>query len=326
VVLFSISATSKFVDMAQQAPKQEEFHYQSVHLFKREHLGTGSYGAVCRAKCDDLPCAAKLLHHALFQFNDPGAMTVMRRFEQECRFLSSVRHPHIVQYLGTYRDPESGLPVLLMELMDGSLTQFLERSGEPLPFHIQVDLCHDVTLALAYLHSNGIIHRDLSSNNVLLIGHRAKVTDFGMSKLADANPHVTPMTICPGTLAYMPPEALKEPPVYSSKLDCFSFGVLGVQIMTRQFPDPSLRFRTIEIDDPRTPSGTVDVPISEIERRRTNINLVDPAHPLLPVALDCLKDMDGERPSAQELCHRVAALKEAPQYGESIYAASTKRL
>ena len=228
-----------------------------------------------------------------------------------------------MQYLGVSRDPESGLPVLLMELMDSSLTQFLERSEEPLPFHITVDICHDIALALAYLHSNGILHRDLSSNNVLLIGpgNRAKVTDFGMSKLADANLRMTPMTMCPGTLAYMPPEALDDPPVYTNKLDCFSFGVLDIQILTRQFPDPTQRFKTIEISDPRAPYGSVKVPVPEVERRQSHIDRVNPAHPLLPVTLNCLKDKDSERPSAQELCHRLAALKEAPQYSESVLQA-----
>ena len=231
--------------------------------------------------------------------------------------------PHIVQYLGVSRDPESGLPVLLMELMDSSLTQFLERSEEPLPFHITVDICHDIALALAYLHSNGILHRDLSSNNVLLIGqgNRAKVTDFGMSKLADANLRMTPMTMCPGTLAYMPPEALDDQPVYTNKLDCFSFGVLDIQILTRQFPDPTQRFKTIEISDPRVPYGTVKVPVPEVERRQSHIHQVNPAHPLLPVALNCLKDRDRERSSTQELCHCLAVLKQSPRYGESVQQA-----
>ena len=303
------------------AQPQGHFGYQIVQIIKTSSsLGVGSYGAVYRAMCDELPCAAKILHPTLFETNDPGTRKIMERFEQECQFLSGVRHPNIVQYLGVSRDPESGLPVLLMELMDSSLTRFLEQSEEPLPFHIQVDICHGIVLALAYLHSNCIVHRDLSSNNVLLIGpgNRAKVTDFGMSRLADTNPRMTPMTMCPGTLAYMPPEALKDPPVYSKKLDCFSFGVLGVQIITRQFPDPSVRFRTIDITDPRIPSGTVDVPVPEIERRRSHIDLVDPAHPLLPVVFHCLKDRDRERPSAQELCNRLAALKDTPQYGESV--------
>ena len=166
--------------MAQQV--QGQFGYQNFQVIKTNPLGTGSYGAVYRAMCDDLPCAGKILHLTLFQFNDPGATTVMKRFEQECNFLSAIRHPNIVQYLGSYRDPDTQLPVLLMELMDESLTKFLKRSRKPLPYHVQVDLCEDVTLALAYLHSNDIIHRDLSSNNVLVIGagNRAKVTDFGI--------------------------------------------------------------------------------------------------------------------------------------------------
>ena len=307
------------------AQPQGHFGYQIIQIIKMSSLGVGSYGAVYRALCDELPCAAKILHPTLFDTHDPGARKIMERFERECQFLSGVRHPHIVQYLGVSRDPESGLPVLLMELMDSSLTQFLERSEEPLPFHITVDICHDIALALAYLHSNGILHRDLSSNNVLLIGpgNRAKVTDFGMSKLADANLRMTPMTMCPGTLAYMPPEALDDPPVYTNKLDCFSFGVLDIQILTRQFPDPTQRFKTIEISDPRFPTGTAKVPVPETERRQSHIHLINQDHPLLPVALDCLKDRDRERSSAQELCYCLAALKESLRYGESVQQAQS---
>ena len=165
---------------------QGQFGYRNIQLIKAATLGTGSYGAVYKAVCDDLTCAGKILHPTLFQSNDPGAMTIMRRFQQECSFLSAIRHPNIVQYLGSYQDPETRLPVLLMELMDDSLTRFLERFQESLPYHTQVNICHDIALALAYLHSNDILHRDLSSNNVLLIGagNRAKVTDFGMAKLS----------------------------------------------------------------------------------------------------------------------------------------------
>ena len=54
---------------------------------------------------------------------------------------------------------------------------------------------------------------------MMFAGKRAKVTDFGMSQLAGAAPSTTPLTMCPGTLAYMPPEALREPPRYTKKLD-----------------------------------------------------------------------------------------------------------
>ena len=308
--------------MAQQSQNQYEFRYQRVQLLKTEELGVGSYGAVCKAMCDDLLCAAKILHRTLFQFTAPGATSAMQKFEQECRLLRAIKHPHIVQYLGTYHDPESRLPVLLMELMDECLTQFLKRSHKPIPYHTEVNFCHDIAQALSYLHSNGIVHRDLSSNNVLLIaGSRAKVTDFGMVKLYDVNrstAHLTPLTLCPGTMMYMSPEALAEPPMYTDKLDSFSLGVLSVQIMTRQFPDPGNRLKIIEINDPRAPSGRVQVEVPEIKRRQSHIDLIDPAHPLLPIALDCLKDRDRERPSCHELCGHMSTLKASPKYTESV--------
>ena len=297
-------------DQLRQHPTRKEFCYKNVEISRNKSLGSGSYGAVCRAQCDDLPCAAKILHPAFFQSSDPGAATTMQRFQQECEFLSAIRHPHIVQYLGTYQDPESGLPVLLMELMDESLTKFLERSPEPLPYHLEVNLCHDVALALSFLHSNGIIHRDLSSNNVLLIaGSRAKVSDFGMSKL---NSCMTPLTHCPGTLFYMAPEALRDPPSYTERLDCLSFGVLSIQILTRLFPSPGPSEQAIE--DSRYPIGHIRVPIPDVERRKSHIELIDPNHPLLAIAVSCLSYSDKERPTAHNLCQDLATLKEAPQY------------
>ena len=219
-----------------------------MQLFKDQTLGIGSYGAVCKAKCDDLLCAAKILHPTLF---DPTIQLQVspkqehrlpiKRFEQECEFLSTIRYPNIVQYLCMYQDPDTGLPVLLMELMDKSLTHYLESSPQPIAYHIQANICHDITLALSFLHSNGIVHRDLSSNNVLLRGNiLAKVTDFGMAKLGDLNPQATryTFTMCPGTDVYMPPEAVKDEPVYTEKIDCFSFGVIVVQILTLKFPKP----------------------------------------------------------------------------------------
>ena len=294
------------------------FKFERVELRRDKVIGVGSYGAVCKAKCDQLPCAAKILHTVLFKLKDPGSQNVLRKFVQECQLLSSVRHPNIVQYLGVSHDAESGFPVLLMELMDESLTQFLEQSQQPLPYHIQLDLCHDIALGLAYLHSNAIIHRDLSSNNVLLIGpgSRAKITDFGMSKLIESSSHMTQLTRCPGTAVYMPPEALRDPPSYSAKLDIFSLGALCVQIITRRFPDPSIG--RLVVEDPHYPTGKIEVPIPEIDRRRSDIKLVDSTHPLLPTAFKCLNDNDLERPYAKDICRKLDSLKETTAYEKSL--------
>ena len=240
----------------------------------------------------------------------------MDRFQQECGFLESIRHPNIVQYLGMTRDPESRLPVLLMELLDESLTKMLECSQQSLAYSVQVDICHDIALAVTYLHSNNIIHRDLSSNNVLMIaGRRAKVTDFGMSKLAGAAPSMTPLTMCPGTLAYMPPEALMEPPRYTKKLDCFSEGVIMIQVCTRLWPEPGPRDQLVP--DSRSPTGMTDMPVLETERRKNHIDKINPTHMLLPIAVDCLHYQENDRPSSEELCQRLADLKESREYRES---------
>ena len=179
--------------MAQLVQQNPTVAFNTVQLFKDQTLGIGSYGKVCKAKCDDLLCAAKLIHETLF---DPTAHQLiapqrehrlpMRRFEQECDFLSTIKHPNIVQYLGIYRDPDTGLPALLMELMDDSLTHFLEsgHSTNPLP-HSSQYLSRHCNLALTFLHANMALSTEISPATMyLLISNviRAKVTDFGMAK------------------------------------------------------------------------------------------------------------------------------------------------
>ena len=289
--------------------KVKELDYDGVTLFENKEIGRGAYGKVCKAVCGQLPCAAKVLHQELFIYGNPDSK-ILSKFEQECETLSVVKHPCIVQYLATYSHPTTGQPVLLMELMDESLTTFLERSRNPVPLHIQINISHDIALALDYLHSNGVIHRDLTGNNVLLVaGCRAKVTDFGMLKMVDSqidiNPKMRCHTLCPGCPAYMPPEAkmaVHGMPQYTEKIDIFSFGVILVQIITRQFPNPS-----------DTSRG------SEIERRRSHVTMIDMKHPLRQTVISCLKDRSVKRPKASELCRTLKQVKESTQYLDSLH-------
>ena len=183
-----------------------------VHVYKDKVLGMGSFGTVCKAKVDDFICAAKSLQPLL-----SGGESVTQKFREECEFLSALRHPNVVQYLGVHEDPDTRQPLLLMELMnDENLTQFLDNFPCLLPFHVEVNICHDVAQALAYLHSNRVIHRDLSGSNVLLMGNalKAKICDFGTARLLDLTPgYRQALTMCPGNPAYMPPEALRDNPI-----------------------------------------------------------------------------------------------------------------
>ena len=148
---------------------------------------------------------------------------------------------------------------------------------------------------------------------------RVKVTDFVVNKLTELNLRITSQTKCPGTPAYMSPEALSNPPVYTEKLDCFQAAVLMIQTITRKFPNPSDATR-----NPRSPTGFVSVPVPETERRHNHLSLISGTHPMLPIAVECLKDTATERPSAQQIYDRLSALKEAPQYGQSLEARGEK--
>eukprot|EP00731_Ephydatia_muelleri_P035572 Em0137g4a len=286
--------------------------FQKIRIFKDKEIGRGAYGMVCKAECDGLLCAAKLLHPVL------TCERTVQSFHNECQILSSIKHPNIIQYLGTHEEGP-GNPVLLMELLATSLTALLEESpsSPPLPFHTAVNLCHDVSLALAYLHSNDIIHRDLSSNNVLLTKERkAKVTDFGMCKLLGGSQHVSRLTQVPGCAVYMPPEAQMDRPTYTYKLDSFSYGVLTVQMLTRKFPAPGPPRK--RINDPRYGLYPIEVPIPEPERRKSHIDLIDPFHPLLKVALVCLSYEEKDRPSSSEICSQVGEMKRSERYREGV--------
>ena len=294
--------------------QRTEFTYHNIELYKSESLSSGSYGGVCKANCDGLLCAAKIMHPTLFDLRDPGTASYLRKFQEECHLLSLARHPNVVQYLATYYDPDTRLPVLLMELCNQSLTTVLERSPRQLSYHIQINICHDIALALVYLYSNGLIHRDLTGNNVLMIaGTRAKITDFGMSKLATVNPRMTALTLCPGNLLYMSPEALDEAKSYTAKLDIFSFGVIAIQILTREFPNRTDRFCTIEVPNIEE---EVRVVVPETERRQSQLKLIPDTHSLKPIVLQCLKK-EGQHPSAVEVSERLSELKQSSQYTES---------
>ena len=144
------------------------------------------------------------------------------------------------------------------------------------------------------------------------------MTDFGMSKMVEANPRMTrsKITQCPGTPVFMPPEALRAKPRYSDKLDTFSLGVLVIQIITRTFPAPTDAERVM--DDPSAPSGEKIILIPELERRKKDIDKVPCGHSLLPTAHHCLKDRDKERPTAAQLCQSLEQLKGGEVYRSSV--------
>ena len=134
-------------------------------------VSTG-YGSVFTVKYGGVVCAAKKIHSILVDedVSLEQKRTIKRQFVRECICCSGIRHPNIVQFLGVYYSGESSLPIMVMELMDISLTSFIETNKSQIAIQTKMSILYDVSQGLSFLHNHQpqILHRDLSPNNVML--------------------------------------------------------------------------------------------------------------------------------------------------------------
>ena len=190
-----------------------------------------------QVEVNGLICAGKKIHEALLDAGNVGVQEIASKYVQECQLMSDLRHPNITLFLGVCFLPNCQLPVLLMERLDGSLDDLLETVPN-IPLALKRAVLEDVSRGLLYLHKHSpqIVHRDLTAKNVLLTASLvAKITDFGNSRIVNLQPGqlVCTLSQLPGTLAYMPPEALSTTSRYGSSLDIFSFGHLALFTLTQ---------------------------------------------------------------------------------------------
>ena len=231
----------------------KKIKFQSIVLDHARPLGSGYYGNTYHAHADHLLCAGKHMTPELFEVepNESGwgasrrkkegkiKKSLITAFVHEIDNLRRVCHPHLVQYLGSHVDADSGLPVVLMELCQENLTCFLDRSHDSLAYHKQVGLLHDLALALVFLHAHGIVHGNLSSNNVFIVPYhlpRAKVSDYGICRMSSIAKYNS--AYYRGNSAYVPPDPITCLQKNGTKVDCYSWGVLATQILTNQLPLP----------------------------------------------------------------------------------------
>ena len=283
-------------------------------ITNNKELGRGAYGKVFTAEYLGLPCAAKEIHSLLLDGVSPQEKKAIKDgFIRECYHSSLIRHPNIVQFLGVYyakpSDPRSDLPIMVMELMDTSLTSFIENNQSKIAIDKKLSILHDVSLGLSYLHARrpAVIHRDLSSNNVLLTSHLvAKISDLGTAKMirADSKQTKSRLTTAPETLHFMPPEALdEEDPSYGTPVDVFSFAAVALHLFSEKWPTPSSHVKR----DPRTKKM---VTLSEVERRRQYLNTMTvEAAVFKEMVTQCLDVDPDQRPQIQEVSKRIKSLK-----------------
>ena len=278
----------------------DPYKLNEIRVTDRE-LGHGSYATVLELEYMGLKCAGKKIHELLLRQGDTSY--TVRRFEEECRLLSQVRHPNIVQFLGVYFQQGVRVPILVMEFLPINLTSCIEQYGV-LPKEISYSILHDVALGLCYLHSQTplIIHRDLSSNNVLLTPNMtAKISDLGVARILNLTPlQVSRMTQTPGTPAYMPPEVMVANPKYDTSIDEFSYGILMIHIFSGRWPEPQVGPNRIE-------QGRL-IPVSEAERREVFLQAIGSDNAPMILIHRCISNDSNIRPPASEIADRIGEI------------------
>jgi tetratricopeptide (TPR) repeat protein/tRNA A-37 threonylcarbamoyl transferase component Bud32 len=219
------------------------------------------------------------------------------RFKREIQVAARLQHPHIVPVLSA--GEFEGLPFYTMPLVDGSSVRARLANG-PLSITEAVNILREVARALAYAHANGVVHRDIKPDNVLLTGGSATVTDFGIAKaLSDArdegpgSPTLTAMGTSLGTPTYMAPEQAAGDPSTNHRADLYSFGCMAYELLTGHPPFAGL-----------TPHKLFAAHMGE---RPVPVNEVRPDTPpaLADVVMLCLEKEPDNRPQSAAEVVRV---------------------
>ena len=172
------------------------------------------------------------------------------RFRREARAAAQLSHPGIVTVID--RGEEDGRQFIVFEYVEGeTLKELVEREG-PLPVRRAIELGLEIGRAIAFAHQQGLIHRDVKPQNVLLSDDgRARVTDFGIARSLDAVGRTETGTVL-GTSHYIAPEQARGERV-DAQTDVYSFGVVLYELLAGHVPYPGENFLTVamkHVNDP----------------------------------------------------------------------------
>jgi serine/threonine-protein kinase len=159
------------------------------------------------------------------------------RFSREIQIAARLQHPHILPLLDSGQ--AEGFLYYVMPYVEGqSLRDRVARQGE-LPVHEAVRILVEVADALAFAHAQGVVHRDIKPDNVLLSGRHALVMDFGVAKAvseATGRHTLTTAGVALGTPAYMAPEQATADPNLDHRVDIYAVGVMAYELLTGRTP------------------------------------------------------------------------------------------
>src|SRR6266849_208888 len=220
------------------------------------------------------------------------------RFEREIQLAAKLQHPHIVPLL-TAGSQDDLLYYIMPHIAGESLRAHLAQARE-LPIAETVRILADVCDALAYAHGQGIVHRDVKPDNVLLSGKHALVTDFGVAKAvarSSGSATLTSLGMALGTPAYMAPEQAAGDPNVDHRADLYAVGVLGYEMLAGRAPFSGL-----------SPQGLLAAQVTATPEPVTQHRAsIPPA--LAALVMRCLAKHPADRPqSAEEIVAQLETM------------------
>ena len=253
-----------------------ELPREDVHI-SQKLIGTGGWGYVAEGTFHGKTVAVKCLHRAILSPKNEG------RVRREISIMAQIRHPNLLLLIGAVLTTERTGPLIVTELLDKSLRSAYEEGL--LEERCKVPILKDVATALAYLHSHRtpIIHRDVSSANVLLeetkpaLQWKAKLSDFGSANLS----HIA-STPFEGAAVYSAPEVNTEDRSRQTpRIDVYSYGVLVCEVTLCRFPPDASQFSSM---------------LRDVHQTTPN---------MFPLARDCTSKAHKDRPSMKEVLERL---------------------
>ena len=246
---------------------------QSDVRLSQYELGSGGWGKVVKATYKGEKVAAKCLHHQIVSDHN------IQQLVHEIDIFSKCHHPSLLKFLGATLD---GDPIILTELMHTNLQMVIKQ--KKLADYQIIPLLQDVASAINYLHSykpDPIIHRDISSTNVLLEGPVksrwvAKLSDFWSSNFLW---NTSEQSVSPGNPTYAAPE-VRNPHSHTEKMDIYSFGVLVFEICSSQSPSLQVRNEVLPTAATMWPKPQCD---------------------FVPLIISCTREIKEDRPTMTEV-------------------------
>lgn len=236
-----------------------------------ELIKTGGMGSVYRGRhiLMDKRVAVKVLRPSL-AVDD----AVVARFSREAKAASRISHPHAVN-VTDFGESENGVVFLVMEYLDGQTLKEIIKETGPMPLPRVVEILRQVAGALDAAHDQGVIHRDLKSDNIMLSqtngGEWAKVLDFGIAKIQQPDGardmDITAANLVIGTPQYMSPEQCSQSGPIDARSDLYSLGIIIYEMLAGRVPftgeSPTvIMMKQVQDEPPPLSEARPDLPVA----------------------------------------------------------------